>query len=83
MPHEGALFFCTVIRKFCCFHIDAELITMMIVRPSTPLVDDILHFYPKTSKRLKEHGVQCCHSLSLNKDFINHNDCRRWNKEIE
>ena len=56
---------------------------LIIVRPSTPLVDDILHFDPKTSKRLMEHGIEDCLSRLQIKDFITHNDCRRWNNEIE
>lgn len=56
---------------------------LMVVRPKTPLVEDVLCFDPKRAKRLKEHGVADCLELLEHKSFITHNDLRRWNEEIE
>ena len=56
---------------------------LMIVQPNSQLVENILEFNPEASKELKEHGVEACLTLLMHKDFISHNDLRRWSNEIE
>lgn len=56
---------------------------LMVVRPKTPLLEDVLCFDPKNSKRIKEHGVADCLEFLEHKNFITSNDLRRWNEEID
>ncbi|MDE2341963.1 MAG: patatin-like phospholipase family protein [Betaproteobacteria bacterium] len=59
------------------------VLPLLIVRPSAPLVKDILHFNPTNAKRLKEQGIADCLTCLEHKSFITHNDLRRWNEELE
>lgn len=56
---------------------------LMVVRPATPLLDDILHFDPADAKRLRRHGVADCLTLLASKDHISVHNQRRWTEEIE
>ncbi|MHB8697629.1 MAG: patatin-like phospholipase family protein [Sulfuricaulis sp.] len=60
-----------------------QVLPLMIVRPSAPLVKDILNFDPTNAKRLKEQGIADCLTCLEHKNFIAHNDLRRWNEEVE
>ena len=55
---------------------------IMVVRPSEQLVDGILCFDPKKSKRLRQRGAADCLTLLENKDLITLNDHRRWIEQI-
>ncbi|MCK9213196.1 MAG: patatin-like phospholipase family protein [Rhodoferax sp.] len=56
---------------------------LIVVRPTTPLLDDILHFAPATAKRLRRHGVADCFAVLENKNHITAHNQRRWTEEIE
>jgi Patatin-like phospholipase len=56
---------------------------LMVVRPATPLLEDILHFDPAAARRLKEHGVADYLTLLANKDHISVPNQRRWIEEID
>lgn len=60
-----------------------QVLPLMVVRPSAPLVKDILHFDPANAKQIKEQGIADCLTCLEHKNFITHNDLRRWNEEIE
>jgi hypothetical protein len=60
-----------------------QQLPLMVVQPSSPLVDDILRFDPKDSTKLKRHGVDDCLKLLRHKDFITHNDYTRWLEAID
>ncbi|MYN16741.1 hypothetical protein GTP81_08245 [Rugamonas sp. FT107W] len=54
-----------------------------VVRPSIQLLDDIMNFDPSIAKHLKRHGIADCLSLLLHRNYISHNDHRRWNENIQ
>lgn len=56
---------------------------LMVVRPTTPLIDDILHFDPVNAQRLKLQGVADCLSLLANRNYITPYNHHRWTEEIE
>jgi hypothetical protein len=56
---------------------------LYVVRPKTPLVEDIFCFDPATSKTLKEHGIADCLELLEHKSFITQNDQRRWSGQVD
>jgi hypothetical protein len=56
---------------------------LLIVRPKTPLVEDVLSFDPDQSRILKLHGIADCLELLEHKNLITHNNHRRWSLEIE
>lgn len=56
---------------------------LMVVRPTTPLIDDILHFHPVNAQRLKLQGVADCLNLLAHRDYITPHNQRRWTEEIE
>lgn len=56
---------------------------LMVVRPATPLLDDILHFDPADAKRLRRHGVADCLSILTSEKSITPVMQHRWNEEID
>lgn len=53
------------------------------IRPSSHLLDDVLKFDPKNSKRLKHQGVEDCLKMLVQKSDITHGDYQRWVEEID
>lgn len=53
------------------------------IRPSAPLLDDVLSFDPETAKRLKYQGVEDCLKSLHAQDDITRNDYTRWVDEIK
>lgn len=56
---------------------------LMVVRPTTQLLYDILHFDPADAKRLRRQGVADCLNLLANRDHITAYNQHRWTEEIE
>ena len=52
------------------------------IRPSSPLIDDVMRFEPETSKRLKHQGIEDCFKMLVAKDSITQGDYARWVEEI-
>lgn len=52
------------------------------IRPSTPLLDDVLCFDPEAAKRLKHQGVEDCLKALIAQSDITRNDYERWVDEI-
>lgn len=52
------------------------------IRPSAPLLDDVLCFDPEAAKRLKHQGVEDCLKALLAQSDITRNDYARWVDEI-
>jgi predicted patatin/cPLA2 family phospholipase len=55
---------------------------MYQIRPSAPLLDDVLCFDPGTARRLKYQGVEDCLKSLLGHSDITENDYARWVDEI-
>lgn len=53
------------------------------IRPSSPLLDDVLKFDPKNAKRLKHQGVEDCLKMLVQRSDITHGDYQRWVEEID
>lgn len=52
------------------------------IRPSSPLLDDVLCFEPESAKRLKHQGIEDCLKALEAKADITRNDYVRWVEEI-
>lgn len=55
---------------------------LMVVRPATQLLNDILHFNPAVADGLRQHGAADCLFHLRAKDRISFPDERRWIEEI-
>lgn len=58
-------------------------VPLMVVQPSSALIENILEFVPEKSKAIQRRGVADCLALLDHKNFITSNDFQRWNEEIE
>jgi hypothetical protein len=58
-------------------------IPLLDIRPSLPLLDDVLCFQPGVSKRIKLSGVADCLRALEDRQFITHNDHMRLAGEIQ
>ena len=56
---------------------------LMVVRPTTPLLNDILNFDPVVAEDLKRRGAADCLSRLQAMKLISPHDERRWNEEID
>lgn len=56
---------------------------LILVRPTTQLLDDILHFDPIAAKKLKLQGVADCLNVLANKNYISIHNQHKWTEEIE
>jgi len=52
------------------------------IRPSAPLLDDVLCFDPETAKRIKHQGIDDCLKALCAHSDITRNDYERWVDEI-
>ena len=52
------------------------------IRPSSPLIDDVMRFEPKTAKRLKRQGIEDCFKMLVATASITQGDYDRWVEEI-
>lgn len=53
------------------------------IRPSAPLVEDVLCFDPQNSARLKKQGIEDCVNTLYHRSLINRNDQKRLLREVD
>lgn len=57
-------------------------IDALVIRPSSPLLENILEFDPSMAKELKNRGVADCLSTLYHRNLISSEEHRQWVEEI-